>query len=339
MAAAGTDVRQWLREQGHTVGSRGQISPALLDEYRAAHPGADPAAGPAPADGDYPPVTDADFPPPASDQGAKHEPGAGEQRPRTVRPSASRRGGGGPGRFTDRIFRRESPDGKKKPRPRHARVDLGDFAEETWLDLAWLAQPIPPLAKVFTIQAPYAGVVLDEQVKGTIVDAALQPVARYSGVYRALNGLLGPPVCVLAICAQGKRDPATGELDLPTQMMFGMLKYSLLQMAKVSDLKADEISQRTEDMAGRMAVVDQIIRDLFPPPPPPGAERETDRENGDVSRESSPYQGGHGGPGENMPPMSGVVVPRGMRAAGDGWPFGYPGPPPMTDVGADPGRA
>lgn len=336
MAAAGTDVRQWLREQGHTVGSRGQIPGPLLDEYRAAHPGE--AAGPPPGpDADYPLITDADFPgPPASDPGAKGEPGAGEQRPRTVRPSRNRRGGG-PGRFTDRIFHRQQPgDGKK--RPRHARVDLSDFAEETWLDLAWLAGPIPPLAKILTIQAPYAGTVLDEQVKGTIVDAALQPAARYSGVYRALNGLLGPPVCVGYICANGRIDPDTGEPDMPTQMAFGMLRYCLLQMAKVSDLKAEQITQRTENMAARMAVVDAIIADLFPrlasQPPPPG-----DRETGDVSRESSPYQGEHRGDGENMPSVSGVVVRRNTRTSGDGWPFSYPPPPPMDATGADPARA
>jgi hypothetical protein len=32
-----TDVRAWLREQGHSVGPTGKISKAMLEEYDAAH--------------------------------------------------------------------------------------------------------------------------------------------------------------------------------------------------------------------------------------------------------------------------------------------------------------
>ncbi len=31
------DVRQWAREQGHTVSARGRISREVMDAYRAAH--------------------------------------------------------------------------------------------------------------------------------------------------------------------------------------------------------------------------------------------------------------------------------------------------------------
>lgn len=312
MPAAGTDVREWLRSQGEKVGTRGQIRQELIDKYNTAH-GLPPDA----AAGSYDAgVAEADFPEPdngtTSDQGGKQEPAAAERRPRTVK------GTRGP-RFTDRVFKRPAAGGRR--RPRQPRVDLSDFAEETWLDLAWLAQPIPPLAKIFTIQAPYAGAVLDEQVKGTIVDAALQPLARYSGVYRALNGLLGPPVCVLAICAQGRRDPKTGEYDMATQMMFGMLRYCLLQMARVSDLRADQIAERTEDMAARMAVVDKIIEDLFTMPGPGQRPPAGD----DVSRETPAGA-----------PVTGTVVHR-PRTAENGYP--YPESPEMDGTGADPGRS
>ena len=316
MPAAGTDVREWLRSQGEKVGARGQIRQELIDKYNTAH-GLPPGAAPPPAGTYDAGVAEADFPEPdtgagASDPGGKQEPAAAERKPRVVKGQPAR------ARFTERIFKRQPGTRRRQPR-----VDLSDFAEETWLDLAWLAQPIPPLAKIFTIQAPYAGAVLDEQVKGTIVDAALQPLARYAGVYRALNGLIGPPVCVLAICAQGRRDPATGEYDMATQMMFGMLKYSLLQMARVSDLKAEQIAERTEEMAARMAVVDKIVEDLFTMPGPgPGPA-------GDDSRETSARETSAGAP------VTGTVIHR-PRTAENGYP--YPEPPRMDDTGADPGR-
>lgn len=315
MPAAGTDVREWLRSQGEKVGARGQIRQELIDKYNTAH-GLPPGAVPPPAGSYDAGVAEADFPEPdsgPSDPGGKPESPAGtERKPRVVKGQPAR------ARFTERIFKRQ-PGARR--RSRQPRVDLSDFAEETWLDLAWLAQPIPPLAKIFTIQAPYAGAVLDEQVKGTIVDAALQPLARYAGVYRALNGLIGPPVCVLAICAQGRRDPKTGEYDMATQMMLGMLKYSLLQMARVSDLKADQIAERTEDMAARMAVVDKIVEDLFTMPGPgPGQGPPA----GDDSRETPAGA-----------PVTGTVVHR-PRTAENGYP--YPEQPPMDGTGADPGR-
>src|SRR5258708_6924876 len=55
------------------------------------------------------------------------------------------------------------------------RTDLSEFAEDAWRDLAMLAGGImPPVSKVLTIQAPYAGVVFDEAIRGLpIVDAVL----------------------------------------------------------------------------------------------------------------------------------------------------------------------
>jgi hypothetical protein len=325
MAAATTDVRQWLRENGHDVKERGAIPADLHALYDQAHSPAGTVAGEVIhsqlefSAG----VTEADFPP-ADDEGeaptgrseSESKPRTGrERRPRQVKAAAPRG-------IRERVF------GGRKPAPRHARgprVSLSDWAEETWSDLAWLAQPIPPLAKILTIQAPYAGVVFDEQVKGTVLDNALQPVAKYSGKWRALNGLAGPPVYVGLICATGARvqpvDPNTAKpavypdgspvlvYDTRTQMLFQGLRYSLLQMTKISERSADEIRERAEESAERMRVVDQIIGDLFDMPAapqfsPPAASRSA--------------AGGDPGPGSNG--------------------FRYPDSPVMDGEGADPGR-
>jgi hypothetical protein len=325
MVAATTDVRAWLREQGHAVNARGQIPADLHALYDQAHTGGPPVIQGEILDSSMG-VTEADFPPADDDPADPGDAGpapaatvkARERKPRTVRPQSA------PGTrgIRERIFGGKAADGKPKGKTQ-PRVSLSDWAEETWSDLAWLAQPVPPLAKILTIQAPYAGVVFDEQVKGTPIDPVLQRAARYSGGLRVLNGLAGPPVYVGLICATGARmqpvDPGTGQpavypdgspvlvYDQRTQMLFQGLRYSLLQMTKIGEVNADEIRERTQASAERMAVVDQIISDLF-----------------DLAPQSSP--GPHpvprspGGPGD---------APNGYR---------YPDPPVMDGTGTDPGR-
>lgn len=313
MPVATTDVRAWLREQGHDVKERGAIPADLHDLYAQAHAGQQAIPGEVLGSSLDMGVTEADFP--AADDGQGEEearPRASrERKPRAVKPAAAKG-------IRQRIF------GKGAPKPRHSkgpRVSLSEFAEETWSDLAWLAQPIPPLARILAIQAPYAGVVFDDQVKGTFVDTLLQPAAKYSGQWRALNGLAGPPVYVGLICATGARiqpaDPATGKpavyddgspvlvYDQRTQMLFQGLRYSLLQMTKISEASAEQIQERTQASAERMAVVEMMIASIFDMPP--------------AAQPSPPAR----------PPAGGEPAANGYR---------YPEPPGMDSEGADPGR-
>lgn len=320
MPASSTDVRAWAREQGHDVPARGAVPTHLRDLYDQSHPG-DLVQGEIIGSSIDMGVTEADFPPadfddpgPAPETASRPRTSRGERKPRAVKPPPAKGG------FRERIF-----GGKTAAKPKHARgprVSLSDWAEETWSDLAWLAQPIPPLAKILEIQAPYAGVVFDDQVKGTFVDTALQPVAQYSGVLRALNGLAGPPVYVGMICAVGQRVQVTGpdgkgvidedghpvtDFDSRTKMLFQGLRYSLLQMTKISELNAEQIQARTQASVERMRTVDAIIASIFdlpivvpaaPAPTPPAAGTPSSSPNG----------------------------------------FRYPPPPHMDGTGADPGR-
>lgn len=340
--ASPTDVRQWLREQGRgdEAGTRGLVKAELVKEYEDAHParvvpgaveddypdaGGDVTAGSVPAGDVAAPV-----------RAAKAAAGKSSERPpKQVKPPRAKS-------IKERIF--GGPPGKSKPKTGgRARVSLGDFAEETWTDLAWLAQPVPPLSRILTIQAPYAGTVFDETVKGTFVDAALQPFARYADSFRALNGLAGPPVYVAMICALGRReqvtDPRTGQpavwpdgspvmdYDARTKMMFAGLRYSLLQMTKIGDVRAEEISERTSTMAERMRAVDVMIENLFAVP-------------------QLPPQSAPAGHPEAGWADSGTVRPDPDPAWTDGGAWvqdgGYPYPDPsvtrMDGTGADPGR-
>jgi hypothetical protein len=325
MATATTDVRAWLREQGHDVKERGAIPADLHALYASAHTGGPPTVQGEIIDSSMG-VTEADFPPAddePDDAGTTLSSTAKtrERKPRTVKPAASAPGTRG---IRERIF---GGTGKPKaPKAKHARTSLSDFAEETWSDLAFLAAPIPPLARILDIQAPYAGVVFDAQVKGTVLDTLLQPVAQYSGMFRGLNGLAGPPVYVGLICATGSRvqptDPATGlpavnpdgspllVFDQRTQMLFQGLRYSLLQMTKITEVNADAIMERRVASEERMAAVEVMIATIFDFPMPGAASQ------------ASP----------------GPTVPRSPSGPGDTNGFRYPPPPVMDETGMDPGR-
>jgi hypothetical protein len=312
--ASSTDVRAWAREQGHDVPARGSLPQHLKDLYDQAHPASviqgeilDSAMG----------VTEADFPPDEPDypEPPAHKTPARERKPRAVKAPPPRGG------FRERIF-----GSKTTARPKHAkgpRISLSDWAEETWTDLAFLAQPIPPLARILDIQAPYAGVVFDDQVKHTIADTLLQPVAQYSQMFRGLNGLAGPPVYVGLICATGARVQLTDQngkglidqdgqpvtdFDQRTKMLFQGLRYSLLQMTKITEVNAGAIMTRRIESEERKQAVEIIIATIFDMPmptfsPPPSA--------------PTPDGGGD------------FPSPNGYR---------YPDAPGMDMTGADPGR-
>ena len=312
-----SEVRAWAREQGLEVNARGAIPADILTAYEASQ--ADESAWlTANADpGDNAGVTEADFPPPLETGDETGTPAAPkrERRPRTVkaaRPKASAKG-------WKQLWGGAQSKVKGKGGPR---TDLSEFAEDTWRDLAMLSAGImPPVSRVLTIQAPYAGVVFDEAVKGLpIVDAVLQPVARASVSLRALNGLLGPAFFTAAITVQGQweteQDGVTpvfgpdGRMvpTARTAMMFGGLKYSLLQMSRTADL--DAVRERAEVDAERMRKVDDLVDFIFPmprkaPAPPHDA---------DTSSPAAPHTAAAGQ----------VIQPT----------FVYPKPPQMDDVGA-----
>ena len=322
MPASSTDVRAWAREQGHDIpSSRGPLPKHIKDAYAEAHPAPvvpgvveessfDPSMG----------VTEADFPPDddyPGDPAAPTEPTAktkGERKPRAVKPPPAKGG------WRTRLFGPAKPTAHKA---KHARTSLSDFAEETWADLAFLAQPIPPLARILDIQAPYAGVVFDDQVRGTIVDTLLQPVAQYSGMIRGLNGLVGPPVYVGLICATGARvqvmtpdgkpvvdpdgNPVT-DFDGRTKMLFQGLRYSLLQMSKITEVNAEAITARRQESEARKMAVEVMIATIFDMPMPAFVPA------------PAPATNGHGG-GDPSPNGNG---------------FRYPDPPTMDNVGANP---
>lgn len=304
------EVRAWARDNGYEVSNRGAIPADIQAKYDDWH--SDPLPDP-----DSGGVTEADFPPPletGDETGSPPAPKA-ERKPRPVR---------APRKTTAKGWRQIWGGAKAKTKTRGgSRTDLSEFAEDTWRDLALLSSGIlPPVSKVLTIQAPYAGVVFDEAVRGLpVVDMVLQPIAKASVSLRALNGLLGPAFFTTAVCVQGQwatredGSPVIGEDGRPvptprTAMMLGGLKYSLLQMSRTADL--EKVQERAEVDAERMKAVDKLVDFIFDFP---AAKMQPQQQAPQPQAQQD---------GPRMPAPDRVLVPT----------MTYPPPPQMDDTGA-----
>lgn len=311
MADAAT-IRAWAKGEELEVNARGAIPEHIIAAYDDAHP--------LPPDEDAG-VTEADFPPPLEDTPLEPDAPARATRARAPRAERKPRAVKAPRQSWKQMF-----GGGGKPKAKGPRTDLSEFAEDTWRDLALLAEGImPPVSKVLTLQAPYAGVTFDAAVRGLpLVDSVLQPVARYSVSIRALNGLVGPAFFTAAICATGEwQTTEEGHAIITpdgrpvptarTAMMLSGLKYSLLQMSRTADL--EKVRERAEADSERMKVVDGLIDFIFgfpaaqAPAPAPGEGPAPAPSPGSPSPSAAPGQ---------------VLVPT----------FIYPPPPQMDDVGA-----
>lgn len=340
MTTATTDVREWLRGQGVDVPERGPIPKTLRAQYDEAHATAAPELGgelddepdtPAAADSYDGGVSADDFVAAAAPPGTAAAPprtrSSGERRPRSVRGKQQQTGRAR--RFWERAAGTDSSGTKDKGKTRK-RISLEGFVEDLYSDLAWLAggAGAVPLARMLQVQASYAGVIAETQFKDTLVDTALQPVARAQGALAAINGLAGPPVFVAGIMTTGQRvqitvpvvdadgrpvpardpvsgdvarDPATNEplqaveiredFDTRTKMMFVGLRYCLLQMTKVTDKAADEIIAHGEQRMERGREVDRMIAWIFGMPSP---DTQESRDEEEAIRRAQSLIGGSG---------------------------------------------
>lgn len=282
-----TDVRQWLRDQGEDVSVKGPLPKGAKERYDAAHPGLDtpdshadepgeyPGPGPGPAyDGG---VTEADFP------AADPPDGAAETPPRRVRNQGGTRTAKTTSGLRSKLWGGSSSGskGKAKPKKTHPRMSVTGFVEDAWSQFAWAFQGAPPLSKLLYAQAPYAGIVLEDAVKGTVADKFIQPVVRMEKQFTGLTGLVAPPLLVMAIMARGEReqvevaDPVTGEKVITvgdytpqTKFMFSSLRFSLMSMTRAMGDRMAEVQERAGQLAERGKQVDDFIAWLFEMPDP-----------------------------------------------------------------------
>lgn len=146
--------------------------------------------------------------------------------------------------------------GKKPSKPR---VPVDRLISKVWQGLAQMMQPINlPVARVLDVQAPVAGLLLEDIVRNTVVDRVLQPVARIEQGGEMAFALIGPPLLVAAIQAK----PEMHVFLVP------MLKESLRTWIDVAGPKLEEISKRDEAFQEKYGTrIDDMISMFFAPSP------------------------------------------------------------------------
>jgi hypothetical protein len=261
------EIRAWARGEGLEVNLRGNIPGDIREQYDAAHPGSNGSsgsAGPDYPDDDFETAFadvpgDDDFPdavlPPA---------GTGETAPRRPKASTSRRSPTKGGKhFWQRGGAPKTGKGKKP------RVSTEDLLGSLWRGAAKLASPLPPLQRTLRIQAPVAGLLLEDAVKGTAADVVMQPFARLAGQGKVVSALLGPPVIVTALTVHAQQRAAAGEEPNPVFVSVGIevLRSSLMTWCEIAGPKFEVALRREQEVEARFGQsVDDLISLLLSPP-------------------------------------------------------------------------
>jgi hypothetical protein len=256
--ATATEIREWARGEGYRVTARGNLTKAVRDAYDAAHPGPNGSASTGP---DYPDEDfDAAFPDPDAYTGPDLAEDTAETPPRKPRSKKT------PGPAW-----RPFGKGKKTPAKRKPRVSTEDLLGALWRGGAKLLTPLPPLQRTLRMQAPVAGMLLDDVVKDSIVDPVLQPLARLAAQGKTVQALVGPPAFVAAIMAhqvqRASMDPPQDPHPLFMAIAGEGLRSSLMAWMDVAGPKFELALQREREFEERYgAKVDDMIAFIFGPP-------------------------------------------------------------------------
>jgi hypothetical protein len=273
MDASDSEVRAWAREtgwagaNGRGVSERGNLPQAAREAYSAAHNGG-PRPGPA-----YPPgMTDADFET-AEASGPAAPEDMDEVIPRAVSPKPSPR-------MTAKNlagrFRPGTGKGKPKPRarPRHPRISTAELIGSAWRIAAKVAQPLPPMYRTLRLQSVIAGPLLDDAVKGTMVDPVLQPLARLSRAGETVSALIAPNLAIGAMAyhlhqTSGEPNP------IVMQACQEMLRHGLMAMMRVGgDAFAEQMAKDREDEERFGGDIDTIMMFILADLADPATEEE-----------------------------------------------------------------
>lgn len=254
-----TDVREWAKAKGMTIGDHGRIPAKIQAAYDA-----DQAPAPPSYDGG---VTVADFPEPLDDP-EPDEPRAGLAAvPALSPPSRETR----PRRITTpRRPLRDRLRGSAKPKPKGGkaklpRVSLAPLIEGIWSQLAFASAPIPPMQRLLQAQTPLAGIVLEDTLKDTAADRLMQPAARAEEKVKKVGGLIMPNVSLMAVLMTAPQPEQRGdqwvypEPSMQHKAALVSLRWSLMLMAEAGSLDLERYVERAAVNAERGRQADQMM--------------------------------------------------------------------------------
>jgi hypothetical protein len=263
-----SDIRKWSAEVGIIMPARGNVPNDVRERYDLAHPGTNGSADtPRP---DYPDDEfESAFVDPPDDE-AFDESVMAEDKPRRPKSrSTSARSTAAGKRFWQRGGKTSSGKAKKKPR-----VSTEDLLGSLWRGMAKLATPLPPLQRTLRIQAPVAGMLLEDAVKDTAADTFLQPLARLAGQGKVVSALVGPPLIVTALMMHVQQRASMTPPQDPHPLFISVgteaLRSSLMTWAEITEGKILIAIQREKDIEDRFGQsVDELIAFLLSAPVDP----------------------------------------------------------------------
>src|SRR5277367_4252776 len=260
-----------VRAANGTASKRGKLPASVIEDWNTNHPDDPYEAGP-PRDGftgntpDYPDDDfDANFPdPPELGDTGETKP----TRPRSTK--AAPRGVRG-------LFGRGKKTGGKKKAP--PRISTEDVWGALWRGGAKLLTPLPPLQRTLRMQAPVAGMLMDDVTRATLIDPLLQPIARLVDQGKAVQALAGPPVFVTAIMLHQQQRAAMDPPQDPHPLFMAVavegLRSSLMAWMDVAGPKFDLAMEREAEFESKYGQrVDDVIAMIFAAPPTTEAESE-----------------------------------------------------------------
>ena len=160
------------------------------------------------------------------------------------------------------IKTRRTPAPKARGTKTRPRVSLEGLIGKVWEGLATVtARANLPVSRVFEMQAPVAGMLLEDELRDTLADKFLQPAARVVDGSELAFALMGPPLITAAITMRPDRQ----------DILMPMLRMSFRSWVRVVGDKLDKVEeQKTLDAEFEKRYgerVDDMIARLFAAPP------------------------------------------------------------------------
>lgn len=222
-------ARKWAVAEGMEVPSRGKLPQRIIDQYLIEHPEDETAVDPESA------VLDRAADDTVVDAEIVDDPYQGSNEKPPVPPKTAGRKWFG---------KKEKPAATRK-----RRVSLADTLETTW-EVAALGignTVSPSVARLMGIQAPVAGELLEDRIRGTLVDRVLQPFARMHDGAKGWYTLIAPPLLVMAI------ERTEGDVQ---QKLIGALRKALVDFAIIAKPKMEKRIEREAKAAEAMGDID-----------------------------------------------------------------------------------
>jgi hypothetical protein len=157
------------------------------------------------------------------------------------------------------------PTGKKTTKPR---VPVSDLISGAWGLLSqFVGQVNPVVSRVLAVQAPVAGMLLEDTVKNTVVDKVLQPVARMATGGEMAMALLGPPILMGYISKQmttaeknAGDEKKVHECQRRVAAVTPVLRYSMKSWIKLAGPKLEIMAKEEAEFEQKYgADIDRMI--------------------------------------------------------------------------------